>query len=118
MSAGAHPRPATERERAVLHRMLDVLGDEAAALRPQVDAARVSGGCECGCPTIYLDHAPSPAGTATDVATASVAGSSDFLILFASDGWLDQLEYVVVGGEYPAELPAPDLLDVARVEMP
>ncbi|MEE6295998.1 hypothetical protein [Georgenia wangjunii] len=115
VAAEAGVRPASRRERAVLHRMLDALGDEAAALRAQVDGAQVSGGCGCGCPTVYLEHPPTPRCASSDVATAAIAGSSDFLILFVSDGWLDQLEYVPVGDETPGELPAAELLDVSAV---
>jgi hypothetical protein len=118
---GVGGRPATERERAVRLRMIEPLGAAGAGLRGQVAGARVSGGCECGCPTIYFARGAGTdvmaAGTAgtVDVTTASIAGSDDFLVLFVAGPWLDALEYVPVGDEIPAELPAPELLDAAVV---
>lgn len=49
------PRPLTEREAATLRFMLSPDDPRLAALREQAQVAMVTGMCECGCATIYLD---------------------------------------------------------------
>jgi hypothetical protein len=82
-------------------------------LREQAQVAMVTGMCECGCATIYLDvdRGLSRSGAdlrspATDAASREGSDSTKifWLILFLRDGWLSSLEIAYIDA-IPAEFP-------------
>jgi hypothetical protein len=83
------------------------------ALRAQAQVAMVTGMCECGCATVYLDVDRSrsrPAvGLRSPATKATSCEESDstkifWLILFLRDGWLSSLEIAYIDA-MPAEFP-------------
>ena len=54
-TVGLPPRALTDRERAMLDRLLAVDDPRAVPLRSQVDGARVVGQCDCGCATVEFE---------------------------------------------------------------
>jgi hypothetical protein len=104
---------ATE-ERAVLDLLLTLDFPEAGALRDQVDAADVVGGCDCGCPSIHLavpeavPAAALPDGVVPAELRVTPVGDepgSD-VILFVRNGRLDYLEYVFYTDNPPRSWPS------------
>lgn len=119
MPGTSHPldRSLSEREREVLNALLSVDFPGSAQLRLQADRVRVSGRCDCPCPTIYLsvDEVIASAVTHDRVPVrAEVAtGAGDSVLLFADGGRLSSLEYAWID-EPPMEFPSPGEL-VVRV---
>jgi hypothetical protein len=117
VSSHSLDRALSDREREVLNAMLSVDFPGAEQLRLQADRVRVSGRCDCPCPTVYLsvDEAVASAVTHDRVpARAEVAtGSGDSVLLFADSGRLSSLEYAWID-EAPMEFPPPGDL-VVRV---
>ena len=112
-----HPRPLNDEERAVLNFLLQSEFDGVEQLRAQVAGARVVGGCDCGCPTIYMEvdaHSPS-SGIAEKLAPVEAVVSPEAheipgsIILFLKDGRLSSMEYVWYD-QPPDRWPAPDRL--------
>ena len=115
----SHPfdRALSDSEHEVLDALLSAnfLGSE--QLRVQADSVRVSGRCDCPCPTIYLsvDEAVASAVTQDLVPVwAEVASSEgDSVLLFADGGRLSSLEYAWIDAP-PVAFPPPEDL-VIRV---
>jgi hypothetical protein len=117
MSGASHSfdRALSDREREVLDALLSADFPGSAQLRVQADRVRVSGRCDCPCPTIYLsvDEAVANAVTHDRVPVrAEVAtGAGDSVLLFADSGRLSSLEYAWID-EPPMEFPSPGELIV------
>jgi hypothetical protein len=105
-------RPLSETERQVLDKMLALDFPGAAELRVQASSARVSGGCDCGCPTIDLvvvDGALPAAVTSRTPVNAEVDGvTGGGLIVFVDEGRLSRLEYYSAEDSPPEDFPALD----------
>jgi hypothetical protein len=92
-------RPLTPEERAIAERLLRCAApEEALAFIPQLDQARVTGRCSCGCPTVDLTVPPElrvadpPPGRPLADATGRVNGKLVGVMLFQSGGLLSLLE--------------------------
>jgi hypothetical protein len=102
-------RPLTEVERQVLGVMLAQDFPGAAELRAQVDAARVSGQCDCGCPSLDLviegdvQRAAVVSRTPVNAEVEGVLGGG--LIVFVDDGQLAGLEYYSAENHTPGSFP-------------
>jgi hypothetical protein len=104
----ASTRRLTPNERTTLDTLLAADFPGAAELRAQAPTARVTGRCDCGCPTIDLvvDEATPSAPLENSVAVeAGVPGGG--LIVFADGGRLSCLEYWTTAEQTPAEFPPP-----------
>ena len=104
-------RPMTERERAVLDRMLSVDFEGVAELRAQSASARVARTCACGCPSIDFEHPAAEHAIKVEV-DATVDGTHDGLFLYTTQGWLGGIEWVGISERNPPELPDPSTLSV------
>jgi hypothetical protein len=93
-----------------------------AALLEQVDAARVVGGCDCGCATVDLaiEHAPPSdaiaypipsEATILDAHGEAIGG----VLVFARDGYLTQLEVYGNGDEPINPFPPIDRLALTAI---
>jgi hypothetical protein len=107
------PRALTDGERALLRWLLAQGGDDAHALLPQVEHARVTGGCGCGCATLELavdGRPPPPPGVSPvtpDFFWNEANGGLCGIFAFASAGTLSGLEVWSVDGETtPSVLPS------------
>jgi hypothetical protein len=112
-----YPRPLTARERDVLAALLAVDFDGAERLRSQAAAVQVLGGCGCGCPSI--DFVEGRGNGMAIVVNAGVKDSETFdgLFLFTVDvpgtgDVLGGIEWVGQSESDPAELPAPEDLNI------
>ena len=103
-------RPLSEAERQVLDLMLGIDFPGATALRVQAASARVSGGCDCGCPTVDLvleGTVPLASVTSRTPVNAEVEGvPGGGLIVFVDDGRLSGLEFYAAEDPMPREFPA------------
>jgi hypothetical protein len=110
-------RPLTSTERAVLDVLLAVDFPGAAELRAQAPTARVTGRCECGCPTVDLsvDQATPVANVEGRVPIEAdvLEGQAGGLVLFVDEGRLSCLEYWTVDGT-PTEFPSPQQIRPVR----
>jgi hypothetical protein len=109
-------RTLSPEERATLDALLAVEFAGAAALREQAASAEVSGGCECGCPTIDFTVDPTtPRAHVRElvVSEAEVDQTDDSVLLFVRDGRLNRLEYVWIG-DAPATFPPAERLRTRR----
>jgi hypothetical protein len=99
MARSRENRPLTVEEKAVAERLLRCAAPkEGLAFIAQLDHARVTGRCSCGCPTVDLTVPlefrvvdPPPDRPLAD-ATGSVNGKSVGIMLFQSEGLLGCLE--------------------------
>jgi hypothetical protein len=112
------PRALTDEESALIRRLLehrDFPGRD--ELLGQLPAARVVGRCGCGCATVELAVAKSPAeeahqepipteGTVLDEDEGEIGG----VLLFAKDGCLNELELYSYEDEPIRSLPSPNRL--------
>ncbi|WP_412538719.1 hypothetical protein R8Z50_23045 [Longispora sp. K20-0274] len=108
----AQPRPLTDRERAVLAKLLTVEFPGAADLRAQLPHTRVAGCCTCGCATVTLavDASVAAPAAVTSGAPVSADVSDDdqdagIVLLVDDAGYLSCLEIYSIGdpvGEFPA----------------
>lgn len=104
------PRALTEDERALLRWLLAQGGEDAHALLPQVEHARVTGGCGCGCATLELavDGRPLPPPgmepVTPDFFWTEANGGLCGVFVFASAGTLSGLEVWSVDGEATASV--------------
>ena len=114
------PRPLTPAERMVLDLLLSVEFAGVGELREQARSVVVTGGCDCGCPTVDLrvsSDVPAVAGFGSGLVPAegvvSKAGQAvpEQIILFARDGRLSSLEYVWIE-EPPQQWPPRDRIGV------
>ncbi len=102
-------RPLSEVEREVLNVMLAGDFPGAFELRGQVDAARVSRRCDCGCPSVDLvvegdvPLAPVVSRTPVNANVDGVLGGG--LIVFVDDGRLSGLEYYTSEDQTPGSFP-------------
>jgi hypothetical protein len=117
-------RPLSGHERALLRWLLERGGEDARALLPQVDHARVVGRCACGCASVDLAVDGRPAGDAPMVTVTpdffwtEPGGGLCGVLVFAKGGTLAGLEVWSVDGEAtPTALPALDQLRPAE-ELP
>jgi len=92
-------RPLTAEERTLAERLLRCAAlKEALAFIAQLDQARVTGRCSCGCPTVDLTVPPElrvadpPPGRPLADATGRVDGKIVGVMLFQSEGLLSLLE--------------------------
>jgi hypothetical protein len=105
-------RALTDTEHGVLALLLAQDFPGADALRAQLSSVRVSGGCECGCPTINLDVegdvplAVVESRTPVNAHVDGVIGGG--LIVFVDDGRLSSLEYYSSEEAPPGDFPAPE----------
>jgi len=99
--APLNPRPLQRDERATLLALLNHADFEGRdALVEQVDAARVNGGCGCGCATVNLivdPAAPSAGRTYRPIPNEAHVVDADGeyiggVIVFTEDGYLSTLE--------------------------
>jgi hypothetical protein len=121
------PRALTTREREVLSLLLPLDGfADVDVYRAQLDHATVTGGCSCGCATIYLAIGPeaplsSAAGPDPSLLAIEARGKDPSdpslpveIILFAKNGALESLEIVYFGDTPPKELPATERLEALK----
>jgi hypothetical protein len=92
------------------------------ALLEQVDAARVVGGCDCGCATVDLavENAPPSDAVAYPIPNEATVldGDGDAIggmLVFARDGYLTQLELYSYGHEPISPFPPVDRLSPTAV---
>jgi hypothetical protein len=112
------PRPLSESERRILDALLSSPFVGALELRTQVEQAKVVGGCDCGCPTVYLEvpeeTPPSPARGVP--VSADVAPVGDKLgggiLLFVESGRLSSLELFFYDRAGPGEWPSLDRITI------
>ena len=105
-------RPLSEVERQVLDVMLAQDFPGAIELRAQMNTARVTRTCDCGCPTVDLvvggDVVLAAVSSRTPV-NAEVDGVvGGGLIVFVDEGRLSGLEYYSAEDETPRSFPALD----------
>jgi hypothetical protein len=114
------PRPLTPAERMVLDLLLSVEFTGAGVLREQARSVVITGGCDCGCPTVDLlvgSEVPAVAefhlGLVPAEGVVSMPGRafSEQIILFARGGRLSRLEYVWIE-EAPRQWPPADRISV------
>jgi hypothetical protein len=119
-----YPRPLSARERAVLDFLLAGADDRLAPLRTQAKTAIVTGMCECGCPTMYLDvdHALVPAPLVSPAVESGTRQTAEMdprsyvgVILFLEQGDLSSLELWYVSDVPPPEFPATTALEAPRI---
>lgn len=103
-------RDLTERERAVLDFLLSADFDGVDDSRRQAANVLVTGGCECGCPSIDFGH-PDVGPGIKPVVNAQIKGANDTLFAFTQGPWLAGIEYVGYDDQ-PAELPEPSRLEI------
>jgi hypothetical protein len=119
MPGASHPldRALSDREHEVLDALLSADFPGSEQLRVQADSVRVTGRCDCPCPTIYVsvDEAVASAVTQDLVPVRAEVATSDgdSVLLFAEGGRLSSLEYAWID-EPPVSFPAPEDL-VIRV---
>ena len=100
------PRSLTERERQIVDVLLRRGGRGLDELRDQVPTLQVIAQCDCGCPTVEFATPMSRDDGLDVVAEATVEGSHDSVLLFAThDGFLASIEYVWVGDAKPTVWP-------------
>lgn len=111
------PRALTEEERALLRWLLSRGGEAGQALLPQVEHARVVGGCGCGCATLDLEvdgRPPAPPGiemVSPDFFWTEPSGGLCGIFVHGKQGTLSGLEVWSVDGETtPTKLPSIDQL--------
>ena len=106
-------RPLTRRESEVLDALLREDFPGAQELRAQIASTIVSGGCGCGCPTVYLsvgDTAEAAPTTTRVPVGADVSDTiGDYVLLFTDNGRLSSLEYAWIE-QPPREFPGADRL--------
>jgi hypothetical protein len=104
-------RPLTSPERAILDFLLTAEFQGRAALRAQVDHARASGRCPCGCATVDLavDRTAAPPAQVSErmVADAMSRDGEYGLLLFVDDGYLSSVEIYGNVADPPPEFPPP-----------
>jgi hypothetical protein len=104
-------RPLSDQEYAIARWLLLHADPPASAFLPQLDVARVSGHCGCGCPTADLklpEGTPraEPRDNPVGDATGEVDGKMVGVMLLQSDGYLRCLEiYDLSDIEHPYGLP-------------
>lgn len=114
------PRPLTPQEATTIRALLEHETfpgrDE---LLDQVPLARVVGRCGCGCATVELavDRSPADAAVSHPIPTEATVLDEDGdgiggMLLFASDGCLDQLEVYSYGDDSIRSLPPLDRLSI------
>ncbi|MEO5662975.1 MAG: hypothetical protein ABIR39_06800 [Nocardioides sp.] len=101
-------RELTERERAVLDFLLSADFEDVDDLRRQAASVLVTGGCECGCPSIDFGH-PDVGPGINPVVNAEIKDTNDTLFVFTQGPWLAGIEYVGYDDQ-PAQLPDPAAL--------
>jgi hypothetical protein len=120
------PRPLTAAERMVLDLLLSAEFAGVGVLREQARSVVVTGGCDCGCPTVDLrvgGDVRAVAGLGSGLVLAqgvvSVAGqdAAEEIILFLRDGRLSCLEYVWLE-EPPRQWPARERISVVIAGQP
>jgi hypothetical protein len=116
------PRPLTEIEKQILVALLDPDFPGVGELRSRLPHTMVVGGCDCGCPTVYL-------AISSDVDRSSVRGIGRLapveariapvdqeppgeILLFVDDSGLNSLEYVSYADRPPGAWPSLDRLTV------
>lgn len=100
------PRSLTEPELQVLDVLLRGPGRALDMLREQVPTLQVIGHCACGCPTVEFATPMRGDGGLDVVAEATVEGTHDAVLLFATnDGFLASIEYAWVGDTKPTAWP-------------
>ena len=111
MPGTSHPldRALSDREREVLDALLSADFPGSEQLRVQADRVRVSGRCDCPCPTVYLSVDEAVASAVTNdlvpVRAEVATGAGDSVLLFANGGRLSSLEYAWID-EAPMEFPS------------
>lgn len=104
------PRALTDGERALLRWLLAQGGERGRALLPQVEHARATGGCGCGCATLELavDGRPLPPRgvepVTPDFFWTEANGGLCGIFVSASAGTLSGLEVWSMGGEATASV--------------
>ena len=101
------------RQRDMLEFLLEVDAPGVKELRAQAQHTTVASHCPCGCPTIELavdrDAAPRAPAVREPVfawaRAAQMAQRSYHVILFVSQGWLSELEYVALSDPVPGIFP-------------
>jgi hypothetical protein len=106
------PRPLSRRERETLEVLLAVEFPGVEALRAQVSGTVVTGGCDCGCPSVELEppvDAPLAAvATRVPVDASALGGDGEpegLVLLFVDEGRLSYLEYAPTGDRTPVRFP-------------
>lgn len=122
------PRDATAEEIALVKLLLPPGAfPDVDIYRRQADHLRVTGKCDCGCPTVNFTVDASRAQQATFHGDpllpieAEIGADENYmqLILFARDGWLESLELVYYNSIPPRAFPAlADLHVVTRPPQP
>jgi len=103
-------RPLTPAEHAVLDRLLSAEFDGVAELRAQAATVRVTGGCDCGCPTIHFREGNN--GLRLVAEAANPAQDQTVLLFVGEDGHLESMELAWVTDAPPSTFPKPDDLAV------
>jgi hypothetical protein len=102
-------------ERDLISWLLDHHEGDTANLRGQLDRARVTGLCGCGCPTIDLSvdgvRCDGPLLVIGDYLVESPSGVVVGVILHVRGGYLHELEVYSASGGYPVPLPPPELME-------
>lgn len=113
------PRPLTIVERAILERVLTPRLPGRDELRAQMTTARVSGVCQCGCPSVFfsVDRSLAPfAPVQNQVAFEAVGTDSDgvkvHFLLHVRDGFLFELDIHREDSGPIRDLPSPNSLAV------
>jgi hypothetical protein len=90
-------------ERAVLVALVEATGDD--SLMDQLADVRVVSGCPCGCPSIHFKE---PTGLGLELVAHAAVDDREFLgslLLFVTDGTLDNLDFAWVTDSPPKEFP-------------
>jgi hypothetical protein len=111
-------RSLTDKERELIHFLLDHGSRAAASYANQLPKVSVVGRCDCGCPTIELAvdgraaSPRSPSAILAEAAGRSPEGVSVLVILHAREGKIAELEIAPLGDEGEFSIPRIKDLDV------
>jgi hypothetical protein len=118
------PRALTSEERLVLGLLLSVDFDGVTELRDQAKDAKVTGRCDCGCPTVELAADPNASRSSLRWRLSPVEGRVaptgaeplGDIILFLEDGRLSRLEYVYYDDAVPDSWPTMEQVSLLTIE--
>jgi hypothetical protein len=115
------PRPLSDKEEEVLHRLLSQPFPGRQTLQQQAQSALVSAECEEGCPAIEMlvhrsSSPPAEVSSRIPIEGTSTGQSGDLLViyLYVTDGYLSDLEVTVPPGAVVTDWPDPASIELVN----